>query len=523
MGSSIAFACFILLSLFSVGSAEYVDVRVRGVASIANTDDNFICATLDWWPTDKCDYGQCPWGRAGIFNLDLENKTLINAVKAFGSIRLRIGGSLQDSVTYGFGYGVKECNGWKKDSSGLFGFSGACLDPNRWDEIHDFFNKTQAKLWFGLNALQGKKPDSKDKVLWVGDWDARNARDLMEYTISKGYPVESYELGNELCGGGVAARIEAQQYAKDMKKLKQLVTEMFPDGKQPKVLGPGGFYDKQWFNDFLLATGPGVLDGVTHHTYNLGPGLDPTLVKKVQDPFYLDNSAQTYKDAADSVKQFAPWTDPWVGEAGGAYNSGGKDVSHTFANGFWYLDQLGMTASYSHKVFCRQALIGGNYALLNTTSFIPNPDYYGALLWHRLMGNSVLSTVHYGSPFLRTYSHCSKKKPGITLLLINMSNSTTFDVDVLPEFNLHPWQRYEEQSDTKSTGVSMREEYHLTPEGGNIQSDVLLLNGTPLKLTESFDIPEMQPKLVDPTSAVSVAPDSFVFVSIKDFHAPACA
>lgn len=102
---------------------------------------------------------------------------------------------MQDSVTYGFGYGVKECNRWKKDSSGLFGFSGACLDPNRWDEIHDFFNKTQAKLWFGLNALQGKKPDSKDKVLWVGDWDARNARDLMEYTISKGYPVESYELG----------------------------------------------------------------------------------------------------------------------------------------------------------------------------------------------------------------------------------------------------------------------------------------------------------------------------------------
>lgn len=81
------------------------------------------------------------------------------------------------------------------------------------------------------------------------------------------------KTGNELCGGGVAARIEAQQYAKDMKKLKQLVTEMFPDGKQPKVLGPGGFYDKQWFNDFLLATGPGVLDGVTHHTYNLGPGM----------------------------------------------------------------------------------------------------------------------------------------------------------------------------------------------------------------------------------------------------------
>ncbi|KAM5567340.1 heparanase-like protein 2 [Rosa sericea] len=520
---SIAIACFILLSLFSVALAEYVDVRVRGVVSIASTDDNFICATLDWWPTDKCDYNQCPWEKAGIFNLDLKNKTLINAVKAFNTIRIRIGGSLQDQIIYNFGYGVKDCNQIVKDGSGPFLFSGGCLQPKRWDEIHEFFNQTQAKLWFGLNALHGKKTDPKDKIVWVGDWDAKNARDLMEYTISKGYPVESYELGNELCGSGVGARIEAEQYAKDMKKLKQLVTELFPDGKQPKVLGPGGFYEKKWFNDFLQATGPGVLDGVTHHTYDLGAGVDPTLITKVQDPFYLDHSSQTYNDVANSVKQFAPWTDPWVGEAGGAYNSGGKDVSHTFANGFWYLDQLGMTASYSHKVYCRQALIGGNYALLNTTSFIPNPDYYGALLWHRLMGNKVLSTVHYGSPFLRAYTHCSKKKPGVTLLLINMSNSTTFDVEVFPEFNLHPWQRYEVQSDTKSAGAPMREEYHLTPEGGNIQSDVLLLNGTPLKLTESSDIPELQPKLVDPTSAVSVAPQSFVFVSIKDFHAPACA
>lgn len=41
-----------------------------------------------------------------------------------------------------------------------------------------------------------------------------------------------------------------------------------------------------------------------------------------------------------------------------------------------YLDQLGMAASYDTKTYCRQTLIGGNYGLLNTTTFIPNPDYY---------------------------------------------------------------------------------------------------------------------------------------------------
>lgn len=30
-----------------------------------------------------------------------------------------------------------------------------------------------------------------------------------------------------------------------------------------------------------------------------------------------------------------PWASAWVGEAGGAFNSGGKNVSDTFINSFW--------------------------------------------------------------------------------------------------------------------------------------------------------------------------------------------
>lgn len=41
-----------------------------------------------------------------------------------------------------------------------------------------------------------------------------------------------------------------------------------------------------------------------------------------------------------------------------------------------YLDQLGMASSYDTKAYCRQTLVGGNYGLLNTTTFVPNPDYY---------------------------------------------------------------------------------------------------------------------------------------------------
>lgn len=44
-------------------------VSIKAVTTIAKTDDNFVCATMDWWPPDKCNYGMCPWGNASILNL----------------------------------------------------------------------------------------------------------------------------------------------------------------------------------------------------------------------------------------------------------------------------------------------------------------------------------------------------------------------------------------------------------------------------------------------------------------------
>ncbi|KHN02016.1 Heparanase-like protein 2 [Glycine soja] len=511
--------CYVvLLLLFSLSSAEDVKLEVKGVASIANTDDNFICATLDWWPANKCDYDQCPWGQAGILNLDLDNKILTNAVKAFNPLRIRLGGSLEDQIVYQFGK-QKKCPHFKKKADGLFGFSQACLPKVRWDEVNDFFNKTGVKLIFGLNALTGKRNSAEDKKNWVGNWNPKNAISLMKYTISKGYKIDSYELGNELCAEGISARVDSVEYAKDITRLRHIVNLLYPIAStRPKVLGPGGFYGKEWFSSFLMNVGPGVVDGITHHIYNLGAGVDKDLINRVQDPYLLSQVAETYKSVAQAVKEFTPWAGPWVGESGGAYNSGGKDVPNTFVNGFWYLDQLGMTSTLNHKVYCRQTLIGGNYGLLNTTTFIPNPDYYGALLWHRLMGSKVLSVSHEGSPFLRTYAHCSKKGPGITVLLINMSNSTTFNVFLINDMNLYPVL-----NTVRSVPMKMREEYHLTPRDGNIQSDVVMLNGTPLVLTKSLDIAEMKPKLVDPSSSIKAGPDSIVFVQIKSFNAPACA
>ncbi|XP_071937503.1 uncharacterized protein [Coffea arabica] len=186
------------LCLSLAAAAEQVKVKVKGVTSIAKTDGNFICATLDWWPEDKCDYNQCPWGKAGILNLDLKNKILANAIKAFNPLRIRIGGSLEDQVVYKVGT-MKICPRFQKRKDGLFGFSRGCLPMKRWDELNALFNKTGPLVTFSLNALIGRQNPVGGDTLWAGDWNAQNARDFINYTIFKGYKIDSWELGNLHC------------------------------------------------------------------------------------------------------------------------------------------------------------------------------------------------------------------------------------------------------------------------------------------------------------------------------------
>ncbi|TYH00951.1 hypothetical protein ES288_A09G018200v1 [Gossypium darwinii] len=554
------FSLAILVSQISLLSTQNVNVVIQGATSTTETDDNFVCAVLDWWSTKKCNYNQ-----------------------SFNPLRIKVGGSLQDQVVYGVG-GVKNCPNFMKNEDSLFGFSQGYLSMEIWEELNKFFNQT-GLVTFGLNALLRRNQSQIKKGLWVGDWKSQNTRDLMKYTISRGYKVDSYEFENQLSGVGIGASVEVEQYGKDIVVLKNLVKELNPDPKtQPKVLGPIGYYDEKWFNSFLEVSEHDVVDGVTHHIYC----DDPNMITKIQDPSYLNQVAETYK------------VGPWISESGKALHGGAKDLSPTSADGFclghvgpkmgrvgptgsgphtskpigrveiigpgyvvrttkvilrligphghvgphepcygfwahfhcltvkvaWvYLDQLGMASTYNHKVFCRQTLIGGNYALLNTTTSIPNLDYFGALLWHRLMGSTVLAVTQESNPNLHVYAHCAKKKPRISIIFIHLSKDSSFNVTL---------SNYKHQShNLRSTDVAKpnfefrgskdREEYHLVVLAGNIQGQIVLLNDTPMVPTETFNLPVMEPKVVNASMPISIVAHSMVYVTIRDFQASACA
>jgi hypothetical protein len=52
----------------------------------------------------------------------------------------------------------------------------------------------RAVVTIGLNALYGREKHDK-RMFWVGDWDPSNTQALMNYTILKGYHIDSWEFG----------------------------------------------------------------------------------------------------------------------------------------------------------------------------------------------------------------------------------------------------------------------------------------------------------------------------------------
>lgn len=70
LGALWLMAALLLLQFGAAAAAAAAgQAAVDGRRAIATTGEDFVCATLDWWPPDKCDYGTCAWGRAGLLNL----------------------------------------------------------------------------------------------------------------------------------------------------------------------------------------------------------------------------------------------------------------------------------------------------------------------------------------------------------------------------------------------------------------------------------------------------------------------
>lgn len=117
---------------------------------------------------------------------------------------------------------------------------------------------------------------------------------------------------------------------------------------------------------------------------------------------------------------------------------------------------------------------------------------------------------------------------GITLLLINLSGNDTSKIYVTSEGAQAQSARKENRRFGHIPGLGeaaelTREEYHLTPRGGDLQSQQVLLNGNVLATDGNGDIPKLEPVQVQGTQPITVGPYSIVFAHIPSFYAPACS
>lgn len=127
-----------------------------------------------------------------------------------------------------------------------------------------------------------------------------------------------------------------------------------------------------------------------------------------------------------------------------------------------------------------------------------------------------------------------RSQTGITLLLINLNSNTTVQVDVaigdvssngtliVQQEGRSRESKFASLSKGSIFDTNIREEYHLTAQDGELNSQVTLLNGQVLRVNSSGIIPFLEPKKVSPSEPIVVAPFSVVFARFPNLNVTAC-
>src|SRR5690606_31019524 len=177
---------------------------------------------------------------------------------------------------------------------------------------------------------------------------------------------------------------------------------------------------------------------------------------------------------------------------------GGNPWANTFLDTFRYLDQLGRLARQEVDVVLHNTLIASDYGLLDEDTFEPKPNYWGALLWRRLMGTTVLDPNASGGSGMHVYAHCLRDVPGgVAMLVINTDRRQSHSLALEAEAG-----RYALTA--------------ATPTDRNV-----LLNDSPLQLGPDDALPSMRG---EPTAAgkLTFAPVSITFLSAASAQNSAC-
>ena len=439
-----------------------------------------------------------------FFNISWSNPKLVYLLNQIGNAQIRWGGTGNDALYYGFGDAAPCAPTVPKVYE--------CLNSSWYDDIAALSVSSNSPLVFGLN-IHPPGTISPPK----GTWNSSNARSLLQYAKSKSSNIAFLELGNEQ-NTIMSAADEAASFI----TLAALLDDIYGTGSdRPLLVGPDthSFHDAgsstkvviKFLQDFARAT-KGVVSGITHHEY-----IEVT-ADNVLNSTFLDLSSSIAIAMTEAIRAVSPDLAVWAGEIslhnGGTYGPNGEvpdcsgnHVCGRFGSALWYADSMSAKAAAGYKAYNRQDAIGANYGLINSTSYLPTPDYYLLRVWKATVGSKVL-TVQPSPTSLRAYAFCSAQvKNSVTLVLLNIDVSASTCV-TLPSF--------------ASGNVTI---YALTAGAEGVVDPNAYLNGQLLALDDAGHVPGVVGVSINAATGINLPPQSVTFVTIPSANGavPACA
>ena len=430
--------------------------------------------------------------------IDLSNPRLRKLAAALGPAYVRVSGTWANSVYFQDSDGPAPATAPK-------GFGGV-LTRQQWKGVVDFVHATDAELVTSFSTSVGTRDAS-------GVWTSDQAQKLLDYTKSIGGSIAAAEYMNEptfAVIGGAPKGYGAADYGRDIKLFLPFIRKA-----EPKMifLGPGGVGEGGSLlpagmkvlssADLLKATGP-VYDDFSYHFYGavskrcagMG-GVAQITPEGALSEDWLSRTGTVEAFYAGLRDQYEPGKAMWLTETADAA-CGGNPWASTFLDTFRYLDQHGRLAKLGVQVIMHNTLASSDYGLLDENTLTPRPNYWAALLWHQLMGTTVLDAGSSTAANLHLYAQCQQGHPGgVALLAINADRTASQELSV----------------------PVRSERYTLT--AAKLMDTAVDLNGKTLTVDAEGNVPSLTGEK-EKVGKVMLAPESITFLAMPAAENQSC-
>jgi len=371
------------------------------------------------------------------------------------------------------------------------GFSGV-LSQQQWRAVVDFSLAVGAQIVTSFAVSPGTRDPS-------GIWSPDQARRFLNYTYSIGGSIAAAEFMNEpnvTVSGNTPTDYDAAAYTRDFDIFRSFLKAEFP---QIRVLGPGTADITGFASSLFIQSAPDSIDVLSYHYYGTlsercsGTSASDEALSE-ERLSRTDNVFDFYRSVRD---RFAPGKAIWLTETAEAA-CGGNRWDASFLDTFRYLDQLGRLAKAGVQVVMHNTLAASDYGLLDQQTLAPRPNYWGALLWRKLMGSGVLDSAAPLQAGFHVYAHCQRgTRGGVAVLVINSDSHASRTLTVPSASN-----RY-------------------TLDAADLRDGTVRLNGQRLQLTANDDVPRITAEQT-PSGSLTFAPLTITFLAFPTAANSAC-